>query len=305
MARHGPLVRDEQTLTIINDMLQHKPDTATLDLDELRDYHHHLDLCNQELNYLMRRYRSLLPFHRALGLAQLNLVREAERIITEIRRRELAGLTRRRITGTAIKKKSTMTAKSKKNKLSRLSPPQATWVGRHSDVMVSEFHAPNTAPLAFSTPPARPQEAHRLPWAVLGSTIRTTAELQSYLRVYLEQRKRKPPRYDMERIDILLRLRPTTVYLGKEEFDGYLVLYFAQYNMAVLECPIVGNALYLIRGDWQALARRSKAELLHDESGKIQRIIHHGAWTERLTMILTTPGDVQEARAPDRTRRSG
>lgn len=281
MARDPALATARQTVDAVASFLAKRPDMAVLTFDALSDYHRTLLECDQELNYLMRQFSRNLPFHHEIGRMQYRLVQEIERIVTEIRRRELLAFSKR-------KKRKNPELLPAKRKQHRLAPPPTTWVGKGKV-------APRVQPVP-SAPVARPEmvapteQVRHVPWAILGAKIRTVPELQSYLRVYLEERKRKPPEYDMQRIEILLRHRPTALYLGKEEFDGYLVLYFAQYQLAVFECPIVGNALYLIRGDWQTLARRSKAELLHDESGKIKRIIHHGAWSDRLTSILTTPG---------------
>lgn len=154
--------------------------------------------------------------------------------------------------------------------------------------MVKHRTPPNLRTPQSASAPAPPQSERRLPWTVLGGKIRSGPELRSYLNVYQKKRRKYKERsYDMQRIDIVLNYRPTSVYIGKDEFDGYLVFYFEQYATAVLECPIVGNALYMIRGDWQTLARKSKAELLHDDSGKVHRIIHYEAWTEKLHEELT------------------
>jgi hypothetical protein len=57
-------------------------------------------------------------------------------------------------------------------------------------------------------------------------------------------------------------LKPSSVYVGIGEFDGYIVLAFRQTRKVVLECPIYGNAIYVIHEDWQRLAKMPKFELL-------------------------------------------
>lgn len=291
---YNPRTASEQTLRIVRELLEKRPDLATLALDELLAYHKNLIFSNNELTSIINRNRFARSFQYEVGQVQFHLVREIERIVTEIRRLELLSLNKR-------KTPQAQQVRVKKKKLHQLTTPTPAWTGKQSDVVVSRFR---------DTPPPRPapqkpieqaENVTHVPWVILGSKIRSLPELQSYLRVYQQRGQRRPAAYDMERIAIAIQHQPSAVYLGKDEFDGYLVLYYAQHQLAVFECPIVGNALYLVRGDWQTLARRSKAELLHDESGNIKRIIHHGAWSERLAQMFSAPSD----KTPAAPRTSG
>ena len=75
---------------------------------------------------------------------------------------------------------------------------------------------------------------------------------------------------------------------------------FAQHAVAVFECPVVGNALYLVRGSWQLAARKSKHELLHDRTGAVRRIIHVGEWRERVRAALLDRSTVKQRRSAER-----
>ncbi len=111
----------------------------------------------------------------------------------------------------------------------------------------------------------------------------------SQMHQYCDQLVRRNPNLQIEfsRIEHVYGLSPEATYCGIDEFDGYLVFYFGRPGFAVLECPIVGNALYVIRGDWVSLSRLSKTDLLRNHSGRVSRIIHKDRWRHELTRHLT------------------
>lgn len=90
--------------------------------------------------------------------------------------------------------------------------------------------------------------------------------------------------FDDGRIKKVIGLKPSRAYLGSDEFDGYLVFLFEGCRYAVLECPWFGNALYLLEGDWNALSKLSKSELLSRHGSHARRIIHdeNGSWFHQL-----------------------
>lgn len=127
--------------------------------------------------------------------------------------------------------------------------------------------------------------AERLNWVVLPPGI----DGLGYLRQHCEQIAHRHPglEIDFHRIERVYELGPQATYTGLNEFDGYLVFYFAQNRTAVLECPMIGNALYLVRGDWMALSRLTKTELLRRHSGRVSRVIHTDGWIYHLKRYLS------------------
>ena len=84
------------------------------------------------------------------------------------------------------------------------------------------------------------------------------------VRQYLEAMQPKfPKEYDQQRIDRVLTLGPDAWYCGKLKHDGYSIFVFKEKNAAILECPIYGNALYLVWGDWKKLSQMTKEKLRH------------------------------------------
>jgi len=120
-----------------------------------------------------------------------------------------------------------------------------------------------------------------VPWVILASGEGMFERVNLW---FDDLRKRRPEsRWEKSRLDHLLRLRPIRVIKGKEDFDGYLAFMFEKVPFTVLECPKVGNAIYLLKGDWIGLSKLSKGELLdrrqaerivHDPSDRWKSILH-------------------------------
>jgi len=79
-------------------------------------------------------------------------------------------------------------------------------------------------------------------------------------------------------------LDPEQCYVGKDEFEGYIVFTFAHTPNALLECPVFGNAIYIINSDWERLSRMTKQELRR--SPEVTRIIHKPNWFQRVKREL-------------------
>ena len=59
---------------------------------------------------------------------------------------------------------------------------------------------------------------------------------------------------DPTRLEKIARLRPVRCYVGKDSWTGYVVFEFSHTKQVVLECPIEGNATYVLSGDWRRMA---------------------------------------------------
>lgn len=81
---------------------------------------------------------------------------------------------------------------------------------------------------------------------------------------------------------------PDKRYIGKSGFKGYVVLSFAQANVAILESAFVGNALYKMPADqWEELSKLSKTELLESHRSDVHRFLHSTTgWRETLCKLL-------------------
>jgi hypothetical protein len=100
------------------------------------------------------------------------------------------------------------------------------------------------------------------------------------------QSKHRHIEYDNTRLEKIYSLGPDTVYVGMDEFEGYVVFHFPERGVSVLECPVVGNAIYVLKGDWRQFSKLTKQELIVNYSENTIRIIHSGDWFNRLVDIL-------------------
>jgi uncharacterized protein YjbI with pentapeptide repeats len=89
---------------------------------------------------------------------------------------------------------------------------------------------------------------------------------------------------DLERLRVVHALGPDACYVGPaDELRGYAVFVFERRGVAICECPFVGNAAYVLRGDWRQLSRLSKRDLLERSQ---ERVVHSGNWKQRITRAL-------------------
>ncbi len=124
----------------------------------------------------------------------------------------------------------------------------------------------------------------RLPWRVLPpGELSADAVLRHYNTL---QRTNPDVKYERDRITKALSLRPDEYYVGMDEFEGYMVLTFARTPKVLMECPVFGNAIYVIKSDWQRLSRMSKRELLVHRSDQVTKIVHKGDWFRRVKLEL-------------------
>ena len=91
---------------------------------------------------------------------------------------------------------------------------------------------------------------------------------------------------DIERLKSVHSLNPDVIYIGVGEFERYTAFYFQEAKAAILECPIVGNAAYVIAEDWEQLSRLTKRELLESYQDNVTRLVHSGDWLYKLKFKL-------------------
>jgi hypothetical protein len=126
--------------------------------------------------------------------------------------------------------------------------------------------------------------AGRLPWRLLPPGELSVERLRNH---YTTLQHRNPHvRYDPERIAKAFSLGPERCYIGTDEFDGYVVFTFAGTDRALLECPVYGNAIYVLGPDWRGLSKMSKQELLSGRPRGVDKIVHRGNWFRRAKVAL-------------------
>lgn len=93
------------------------------------------------------------------------------------------------------------------------------------------------------------------------------------------------------RLHKLNALKPKCCSVGRKGWLGYVVFEFAYSAWVVLECPIYGNATYLLSDDWRAIVGLSKGEIRRWHQGSYKKVCHLGDWVSRIRegLILRPP----------------
>jgi hypothetical protein len=91
---------------------------------------------------------------------------------------------------------------------------------------------------------------------------------------------------DIDRLRFIKRSHPGSCTVGKNGWLGYLLFYdFPSTDDAVLECPIKGNAIYVLSGSWKRFLGESKSTLRR-KNRSVKRIVHTAGWKQRLRSAL-------------------
>ena len=106
----------------------------------------------------------------------------------------------------------------------------------------------------------------------------------------VQQRRIRCPlqKYDEERVRHAESLLPSERYCGEKEFDGYFAYLFSSTSRVLLENAEEGNAAYVLNGEWEALSKLTKQELLRDHAHCVDRAFHrkNGDWKRRIRRLL-------------------
>lgn len=92
--------------------------------------------------------------------------------------------------------------------------------------------------------------------------------------------------FDWDRIVQIGSLNPKLRHFGVKSWFGYAVYEFSYSDRVVLECPVEGNATYVLSGDWKRMIYRTKAMLRREYAKQCTRIVHKGDWLHRIRMVL-------------------
>jgi len=89
----------------------------------------------------------------------------------------------------------------------------------------------------------------------------------------------------IDRLEKVQSLAPEKRLVGTSGLQRYIGYQFGD-DFVAFENPRVGNALYLMYGDWQSLSQLSRSQLLASGEGDFDRIIHTARWFERLRLAV-------------------
>jgi hypothetical protein len=96
----------------------------------------------------------------------------------------------------------------------------------------------------------------------------------------------KGRKIDWSRLEDIKSLSPVGCHIGEDSWLGYVVFEFAGTDHVVLECPIKGNATYILPGDWKDMVGHTKREIRRESAGRYKKLVHKGDWLDLIREAL-------------------
>lgn len=88
-----------------------------------------------------------------------------------------------------------------------------------------------------------------------------------------------------ERLEMLTRLEPSELIVGRGKFSNYFGARFGEHLVA-LENLEYGNALYVFEENWQLLSQLSRTDLMKRRDPSVHRIPHSRGWQSIIRKLL-------------------
>ena len=111
-------------------------------------------------------------------------------------------------------------------------------------------------------------------------------DIEDVIAYYHREAKEFAREIQLNRLTAIISLGPIKCYVGTELWVGYVVFEFSESGRVVLECPVEGNATYVLSGDWKKMVGHSKFYLRTNFSHNYTKIVHKGDWLARVKTAL-------------------
>ena len=128
-------------------------------------------------------------------------------------------------------------------------------------------------------------DAEVLDWEVLPPGFWRENEYKEMLKSTLSDDE-----FDLfyDRLNFIEGYNPLDIYQSLLGYRGYPYYVFLFENHAIAECPMYGNALYVLEGseDWASVFSLSKRQIIREYGERIKKIRHSYTWKYRLVRYL-------------------
>jgi hypothetical protein len=131
----------------------------------------------------------------------------------------------------------------------------------------------------------KPTNIKRYNWIFLESKGLSWEERKERFRKIVETSKKAKQMVIWERLETIANYRPDFEAIGQNGFSGYVVFGFSEKELYVFESANLGNATYIVRGDWESVSKMSKAEIIQNNLHEL-RLIHRNDWKEKISQVL-------------------
>lgn len=145
-----------------------------------------------------------------------------------------------------------------------------------------EIWASNKMPVA---PPIAIQE---VPWEILRAGTHNRHEWEAHIQGMIQRRPKAHQSVILKRHEQLWELSPDFCVLGTQNFWGYVVYGFLKHNLFVFESNQINNASYVFKGEWEAVSKLTKTEIL---TGNLHeaRVFHTDNWYSHIRNVILIP----------------
>lgn len=136
------------------------------------------------------------------------------------------------------------------------------------------------------------KEAKKFPFVLLRPSEGTLrASIEKYRRLLRANRHSfVDESYDYKRLNQVQSLGSIEHHMGVKSWRGYVAFEFPHSSKVVLECPLTGNATYVLSGEWRKMISCTKAELRSEYGRRIRRIFHTPGWEEQVRRAIFGSG---------------
>lgn len=131
----------------------------------------------------------------------------------------------------------------------------------------------------------KPNRLKRYNWIFLESNGLPWEKRKQHFKEIVESSKKSKQMVIWERLETIAEYKPDFEAIGQNGFSGYVVFGFEKKDIYVFESATLGNATYVVKGDWENVSKMSKAEIIQNNLHE-WRLIHRNDWKGKVNEVL-------------------
>ncbi|MBA1160323.1 hypothetical protein H0A35_04745 [Bacillus licheniformis] len=130
------------------------------------------------------------------------------------------------------------------------------------------------------------QQLKRYNWVFLESKGLPWEERKKRFEQIIETTKKSKQMVLWERFETISDYEPEFEAIGQNGFSGYVVFGFENKGLYVFENAKLGNATYIVKGDWESVSKMSKTEIIKNKLHEF-RLIHRNDWKGKIKEVIS------------------